>query len=70
MCESIMQKHPHFKIAISPLISENELLIPLLHARLLSLPAEKRLPCRGCTNNCSLYHICGGKPWRLKENIL
>ena len=27
-----------------------------------------RLPCRGCTINCSNYKICNGKPWRLPAN--
>lgn len=70
ICEGIMDKYPDFNIAISPLISENELLIPLLHSRLLTTPAIKRLPCRGCTENCNLYSVCGGKPWRLSEAIL
>ena len=70
ICEGIMDKYPDLNIAISPLISENERLIPLLHSRLLSTPAVKRLPCRGCTDNCKLYSVCGGKPWRLSEAIL
>lgn len=23
-----------------------------------------RLPCRGCTDNCSNYSACDGRPWR------
>ena len=26
-----------------------------------------RLPCRGCTQNCSNYNRCEGKPWRLDD---
>ena len=70
ICEGIMQEYPDFKIAISPLISEHELLMPILHSRLLSAPTENRLPCRGCANDCNLYYICGGKPWRLEESII
>ncbi|WP_231871681.1 hypothetical protein, partial [Oleiphilus sp. HI0079] len=24
-----------------------------------------RLPCRGCTSDCSNYATCDGKPWRM-----
>ena len=27
-----------------------------------------RLPCRGCTKNCTDYERCDGKPWRLIAN--
>jgi len=23
-----------------------------------------RLPCRGCTDRCSNYDVCDGRPWR------
>jgi len=29
------------------------------------LEKSNRLPCRGCTRNCSDYERCNGKPWRL-----
>ena len=25
-----------------------------------------RLPCRGCTRDCSNYPHCNGKPWRMQ----
>lgn len=28
-----------------------------------------RLPCRGCTRNCSNYATCEGKPWRLQDQL-
>jgi len=31
-------------------------------------PKSNRLPCRGCTKNCSDYDHCNGKPWRLINN--
>ena len=31
-------------------------------------PKSNRLPCRGCTKNCSDYDRCNGKPWRLINN--
>lgn len=31
-------------------------------------PNHHRLPCRGCTRNCSDYVRCNGKPWRLIDN--
>lgn len=35
ICESVMQRYPNFKIAISPLVGEHPLLIDMLHERLL-----------------------------------
>ena len=29
-----------------------------------------RLPCRGCTKDCTNYATCGGKPWLLRDQIL
>ena len=29
---------------------------------------SNRLPCRGCSKNCSDYERCNGKPWRLIDN--
>ena len=26
-----------------------------------------RLPCRGCTRDCSNYPHCNGKPWRMQD---
>jgi len=26
-----------------------------------------RLPCRGCSRNCSDYKYCNGKPWRMEN---
>jgi hypothetical protein len=28
-------------------------------------PDYPRLPCRGCTADCSNYLMCEGKPWRM-----
>lgn len=30
-------------------------------------PAAKRLPCRGCTENCKNYPVCDGKLWRMPD---
>ena len=27
-----------------------------------------RLPCRGCTKNCTNYQYCNGKLWRMNIN--
>ena len=27
-------------------------------------PDKPRLPCRGCTADCSNYQRCEGRPWR------
>ena len=26
-----------------------------------------RLPCRGCTDKCTNYDVCDGRPWRTLE---
>lgn len=31
------------------------------------LQQSNRLPCRGCTKDCSDYERCDGKPWRLMD---
>lgn len=36
ICHSVMAKHPDFKIAICPLVSEHDLLLSVLYSRLLS----------------------------------
>ncbi|MGB5717521.1 MAG: hypothetical protein WBN81_10545 [Gammaproteobacteria bacterium] len=28
-----------------------------------------RLPCRGCTRDCSNYPHCNGKPWRMQAGF-
>ena len=37
ICADVMQKHPHFKVSISPLISQNERLVSCLAKRLNTL---------------------------------
>ena len=34
-----------------------------------NLNKTNRLPCRGCTEKCSNYERCNGKPWRLTNYI-
>lgn len=29
---------------------------------------SKRLPCRGCTDDCPNYATCDGKPWRPRQS--
>lgn len=31
----------------------------------LSAAERRRLPCRGCLEDCANYAICEGKPWRI-----
>ncbi|MDH5426006.1 MAG: cobalamin biosynthesis protein CbiX [Gammaproteobacteria bacterium] len=68
ICQSVNEKYPGFKIAISPLISEHKNLISILQTRLKDLSLADRLPCRGCTINCTNYNNCEGKPWRMSED--
>jgi len=30
---------------------------------------SQRLPCRGCTRDCSHYPHCNGKPWRMQAGF-
>lgn len=32
------------------------------------LSESYRLPCRGCTKNCTNYAHCNGKLWRMESN--
>jgi hypothetical protein len=31
----------------------------------LAAASGKRLPCRGCRNDCMYFESCDGRPWRM-----